>query len=172
MLDLARWVRFRWHILPHIAVGDTRYGTTVNIVGLERDGIRAIIPMPDFSQRSGFYSTDQFMYDNKRDVYLCPQGQELPLYSRRGSEEVFVYRAQAAICNECPVKPACTNSQSGRHLFRSFFYRELERVTSYYSTEAYKKAMRKRQVWVEPLFGEAKQWHGITWFRLRRLDNT
>ena len=30
--------------------------------------------------------------------------------------------------------------------------------------------MRKRSVWVEPLFGEAKQWHGLRRFRLRGLD--
>jgi hypothetical protein len=31
--------------------------------------------------------------------------------------------------------------------------------------------MRKRQVWVEPLFAEAKDWHGLRRFRLRGLDN-
>jgi hypothetical protein len=31
--------------------------------------------------------------------------------------------------------------------------------------------MRKRQVWVEPLFAEAKEWHGLRRFRLRGLDN-
>ena len=36
---------------------------------------------------------------------------------------------------------------------------------------AYQKAMRKRSVWVEPLFGEAKQWHGLRRFRLRGLEN-
>ncbi len=30
-------------------------------------------------------------------------------------------------------------------------------------------AMRKRAVWVEPLFGEAKDWHGLRRFRLRGL---
>jgi hypothetical protein len=29
--------------------------------------------------------------------------------------------------------------------------------------------MRKRKVWVEPLFAEGKQWHGMRRFRLRRL---
>jgi hypothetical protein len=29
--------------------------------------------------------------------------------------------------------------------------------------------MRKRAVWIEPLFGEAKQWHGLRQFRLRGL---
>ena len=41
---------------------------------------------------------------------------------------------------------------------------------SYRETEAYRKALRKRAVWVEPLFGEAKEWHGLKRFRLRRLE--
>jgi hypothetical protein len=47
----------------------------------------------------------------------------------------------------------------------------LERVRAYHATEAYKNAMRKRQVWVEPLFAEAKVWHGLRRFRLRGLVN-
>jgi hypothetical protein len=46
----------------------------------------------------------------------------------------------------------------------------LEQVRAYHTTEAYAKALRKRQVWVEPLFAEAKAWHGLRRFRLRRLD--
>ena len=33
------------------------------------------------------------------------------------------------------------------------------------------KAMRKRPVWVEPLLGEAKEWHGLRRFRLRGLEH-
>ena len=44
-------------------------------------------------------------------------------------------------------------------------------MRGYHATEAYKKAMRKRQVWVEPLFAEAKDWHGLRRFRLRGLLN-
>jgi Transposase DDE domain len=42
-------------------------------------------------------------------------------------------------------------------------------VRGYRGTFAYEKALRKRKVWVEPLFGEAKDWHGMRRFRLRRL---
>src|SRR5207302_9561235 len=42
-------------------------------------------------------------------------------------------------------------------------------VRGYHGTPAYEKAMRKRKVWVEPLFGEAKEWHGLRRFRLRGL---
>ena len=45
----------------------------------------------------------------------------------------------------------------------------LDRVRAYHQTEAYQKAMRKRHVWVEPLFAEAKDWHGLRRFRLQRL---
>jgi len=169
MLDLERWVRFRWHILPKLAVGDSKYGTIANITGLEQDGIRAYLPTSDLSQRSPFYPSERFHYDPERDAFICPQGQEIPLYKRSYSENEFVYRADARICNACPVKAACTDSKSGRHLRRSFFQEYLDRAAGYRHTEAYKKALRKRQVWVEPLFGELKQWHTGRRFRLRRL---
>jgi hypothetical protein len=44
MLDMERWVRFRWRLHPAIAVADTKYGTIANIAGLEQDGICAFIP--------------------------------------------------------------------------------------------------------------------------------
>lgn len=170
MLDLARWVRFRWQLHPEIAVGDAKYGTVENITGLEQDGIRAYVPITDTGRRTGFYPADSFHYDAERDLFSCPQGHELPLYKRGNSELEFVYRADARICNACPVKVQCTDSKSGRYLRRSFFQEYLDRVKHYHQTEAYKKAMRKRQVWVEPLFGEGKQWHRLRQFLLRGLE--
>jgi hypothetical protein len=42
-------------------------------------------------------------------------------------------------------------------------------VRGYHETELYKWALRKRSVCVEPLFAEAKDWHGLRRFQLRRL---
>ena len=47
MLDLARWVRFRWRLQPKQATGDTTYATLENIKGLEDDGLKAYVPLPD-----------------------------------------------------------------------------------------------------------------------------
>ncbi|MFN8662412.1 MAG: transposase [Thermomicrobiales bacterium] len=47
----------------------------------------------------------------------------------------------------------------------------VERVRAYQGTAAYEHSLRKRSVWVEPLFAEAKQWHGLSQFRLRGLGN-
>jgi transposase len=169
MLDLVKYVCSRWKLQPKQATGDTKYGTVSNIVGLEAMGIKAYLPTSDLSDRSRFYPPHLFRYDHENEQYICPEGQSLGLFSRRKTEQVLVYRANAEGCNTCPVKTKCTDSKSGRYIFRSFFQEDLDRAEMYQQTEAYQKAMRKRSVWVEPLFGEAKEFHRLRRFRLRRL---
>jgi transposase len=170
MLDLARWVRFRWKVHPRIAVGDTKYGTIANIAELEQEGIRAYLPMRDYANDTPFFPPEQFHYDAERDVYICPQDQPLTRWTNKTEAQAVLYRADAAICNACPLKAQCTDSTSGKAIRRSWFQEELDRVKGYWDTAAYAKAMRKRQVWVEPMFAEAKEWHHLWRFRLRRLE--
>src|SRR5262249_36997431 len=68
-----------------------------------------------------------------------------------------------------PSKRNVPPVSGGRQLHRYFHAHYLERVHSYHQTAAYQKAIRKRKVWVEPLFAEAKDWHGLRRFRLRLL---
>jgi transposase len=169
--DLLWRVCFRRKLRPRHVTGDTTYGTTENIVALEDASIRAFFPLPDFDRRTPYYGPSRFTYDAQRDAYRCPQGQPLPRRKTKYTEAVVLYRADAAICNACPMKSACTGSDRGRMIHRSLYADYLERVRSYHATEAYQKAMRKRQVWVEPLFAEAKEWHGLRRLRLRGLRN-
>jgi hypothetical protein len=48
---------------------------------------------------------------------------------------------------------------------------DVEWVRGDQATAAFAKAMRTRKVWVEPLFAEAKAWHGLRRLRLRGLVN-
>jgi hypothetical protein len=169
MLDLAWHVRFRFHVRPHQATGDTTYGTLENITALEREGIHAYMPLPDWEHKTDYYGPRRFTYDAERDVYVCPQGQLLRRYRRELLAEKVEYRAPPAICNACPLKPQCTLSTHGRIVHRHFAEVLLDRVRAYHHSEPYAKAMRKRKVWVEPLFAEGKQWHGMRRFRLRSL---
>jgi transposase len=169
--DLLWRVRFRRKLHPRQVTGDTTYGTVENIVAVEDEGIRAYLPLPDMSHRTPFYGQDAFVYDAERDEYRCPEGHPLPRNRAKPTEGVVVYRADPATCNACPLKAACTASDRGRTLQRSVYAEYLEKVRSYHESEAYKRAMRNRQVWVEPLFAEAKLWHGLRRFRLRGLDN-
>jgi hypothetical protein len=169
--DLLSRVCFRRKIRPHQVTGDAKYGTIENIVALEDAGIRAYVPLTDFEHRSAFYGRDAFAYNPERDAYRCPQDHVLIRERVKATENVIVYRAEASICNACPVKAKCTTSDRGRIVHRSLFADYLEKVKGYHGTEAYKKAIRKRQVWVEPMFAEAKEWHGLRRLRLRGLRN-
>jgi transposase len=170
MLDLLQRVRFRWRVRPKRAVGDSKYGTVENIIALEDAGIRAYFPLADTAHRRGrYYPPAAFAFDAERDEYRCPQGHSLRRYRVAWERELVGYVADPAVCNACPAKAACTPGKTGRHLHRSLHEAYLDRVRAYHGTQAYKKATRKRSVWIEPLFGEAKQWHGLRQFRLRGL---
>lgn len=170
MRDLIWHTCFRWHLRPRQVTGDTTYGTAENIVALEQAGIRAYMPLPDFDRRTPYYGKSAFVYDAERDVYVCPQGEGLSRRTAKYTQGLIEYRANGRICNACPVKTACTGSNHGRGIHHSLHQAYLDRVRAYHETEDYQKAMRKRQVWIEPLFGEAKQWHGLRRFRLRGLE--
>jgi transposase/IS5 family transposase len=168
--DLLWRVRFRWRLHPRRAVGDSKYGTVANILALEDAGIRAYFPLADTEHReSPYYPLAAFRYDADHDTYWCPQGHPLRRYRIAWAKEFVGYVADPAVCNVCPVRAACTPGKTGRHVHRSLHAAYLDRVRGYHTTEAYKRAMRKRAVWVEPLFGEAKEWHGLRRFRLRGL---
>jgi transposase len=169
--DLLWRVCFRRKLRPHHVTGDTTYSTVENIVAVEDAGIRAFFPLPDFERRTPFFGKSAFTYDAGQDAYHCPQGQLLPRRKTKYTEAEVVYRAEAATCNTCPVKTQCTASDHGRIVHRSFYADYLEKVRGYHTTESYQQAMRKRKVWVEPLFAEAKEWHSLRRLRLRGLAN-
>jgi hypothetical protein len=116
------------------------------------------------------FRKDDFAYDAARDVYVCPAAEVLRNTGARKKLRLTRYVADPDVCNACLLKHRCTEGKSGRAVNRNFDEAYFERVKGYYELEAYKKAMRKRKVWIEPMFAEAKQWHGMERVRLRRLE--
>jgi len=169
MLDLLWRTQFRWKLRPHQVTGDTTYGTLDIIQAVEDAHIRAYMPLAEPGERNSLLGIDQFLYDAEKDIYTCPQGEPLAYHYTRHVMNVRVYRAEAETCDRCPLKSQCTTSSHGRTIHRNLREQYTERVRAYHQTAAYEKAMGKRKVWVEPLFAEAKQWHGMRRFRLRRL---
>ncbi len=170
MLDLLWRVRFRWKLWPRQVTGDRKYGTEENIAAIEREHIHAYIPLPDHDHRTAFFSPDRFRYEAARDIYICPAGKELHFVQGQSTDRQRRYRAYVKDCNACPLKAQCTTNKQGRSLCRSVDEEYLDRVRAYQPTEPYKKALRKRSVWVEPLFAEGKQWHGMRRLRLRERE--
>jgi len=168
-LDLLWRARFRWKLRPRQVTGDTKYGTVANVVAIEREHIRAYVPLSEVGHRAELFRDTDFAYDATTDTCRCPGDQTLRFLSQSDATHRRIYRAPAAACAVCALKAQCTTSPRGRRVSRSLDEAYLDRVRAYHATEPYAKAMRKRQVWVEPLFAEAKDWHGRRRFRLRGL---
>ena len=170
MLELLFRSRFRWRLRPRSVTADAAYGTVENVAAVEKGGIHAYIALPNHDKRGPLFAKSDFLYDAKRDIYTCPQGETLRRQGHDYKERSIRYAARPSACNQCPLKTRCTKSKKGRWIRRSFDEEYLERVRAYGDTDAYRKALRKRSVWVEPLFAEAKDWHGARRFRLRALE--
>jgi transposase len=170
-LDLLDRARFRFHLHVRRAIADSKYATGENLRALAERGILAYMPVVDYEQKTLFFRHADFVYDAEIDTYRCPQGETLRYRGNNYQTRSRVYYAPAGVCQSCPLRERCTDSLDGRKLSRSFDADYRERARQLQTTEAYKKALRKRQVWVEPLFGEAKDWHQLRRFRLRTLAN-
>ena len=170
MLDLLFGTTFRHGLRPRRAVGDAKYGTLENVRGLEKAGIQALVPVTDFNRRTRFFGKDRFAYDPKKDAYTCPAGEVLGPQGGPTREGLIRYRAPAKACAACSLRPDCTDNKQGRAVHRHPEERYLEIARARHGSESYKKAMRKRKVWAEPPFAEAKRWHGMERFRLRGLE--
>jgi hypothetical protein len=69
-------------------------------------------------RRSLRYRTAGFAYDGDHDHWRCPEGEHLWPHEFDHERRLVRYRAKAHVCNACPRKPACTDSDHGREVVR------------------------------------------------------
>jgi len=169
LVDQVRRTIFRRKRRPKRVIADAKYASATNIQALETAGIEAYVPLPEWDKSSTRFKQIDFAYDAEQNVSRCPQGEVLQPRWFDPKWEQWVYRARASACNACVVKAQCTTSAQGRLLRRSIHAEYLERVQRRHDTPRFKKAMRKRRIWAEGLFAEAKHWHGLHRFRVRGL---
>jgi transposase len=170
MLDLLWRTSFRWKLHPRQVTGDSAYGTTENIAAVEKAGIRAYVPLTRAGKARPYFSKEEFLYDPELNIYQCPAGEILTPKTFRTARNQVIYKTEPGTCTSCSMRAQCTDNKTGRQVLRHLEERYVDRVKSYRGTFAYEKALRKRRIWVEPLFAEAKDWHGLRRFRLRRLE--
>jgi hypothetical protein len=69
-------------------------------------------------RRSLRYRTAGFEYHEQHDAWKCPEGEYLWPHEFDEDRRLVRYRAKAHICNGCPAKPRCTDSDDGREVVR------------------------------------------------------
>jgi hypothetical protein len=64
------------------------------------------------------FRTAGFRYDADHDHWVCPEGEHLWPHELDAARRLVRYRARAHVCNACPSKGRCTDSDRGREIVR------------------------------------------------------
>ena len=125
------------------------------------------IPTPD-------YYGDKFIYDPKKDVYICPQKKILKGSGRwytKGNGSKYVNQVKhykTPACKNCPVKALCTRNKNGRLIERSQYAEAVEINAKRILLEKEKYLLR--QEIVEHPFGTVKRQWGFDYILLKGLQ--
>lgn len=152
-------------------VADRGYYSGEQLLECASNGITAYVPKPLTSSgtKRGFFIKQDFTYDAKNDIYVCPAGQQLTKGAHRSdrqSTEVNFYR-NLTTCPDCPLKSRCTTEKLRR--IRRWEHEDvLDDIER--RLEEKPDAMAIRRSTVEHPFGTLKAWMGYTHFLTRTRE--
>lgn len=64
------------------------------------------------------FRTAGFTYEARHDHWVCPEGERLWPHELDHELRLVRYRARPRVCNACPAKRHCTDSDRGREIVR------------------------------------------------------
>lgn len=154
------------------ATADGAYAHSANFAMLEARGTQAIIPPQPEVTRAGRIPARRFRFDAQHDIVRCPMGRKL----KRGAAvpNGHMYRARAADCRRCLLRPACVPaSASSRSILIVNQYEPLLRARRQRQRWGdAEQALYRRHRWrAEGVHGEAKTQHGLRRAARRGLVN-
>ena len=162
-------VRRRFDLQPQRLAGDTVYGAVRLLKWLVDRKIAPHIPVWDKSARfDGTFSRADFVFDQGRNIYICPGGAELTSTGNIDQGHIVYYRASKNDCSICSLKPKCTTAVV-RKITRDLNEDVRDRVRALASTEAFQQSRRERKK-IEMRFAHMKRILKLDRLRLRGLS--
>ena len=166
---LARTER-RFHLKPKRLAADTAYGTGRFLGWLVGCGIAPRIPVRDAGERDdGTFSRDDFRWDKRRGVYICPNNKTLHTTGTVHDGNALRYRASKFDCDICALKMQCCPNTPARQIPRDVHEDTRDLARRIMGTKRFLKSRDERKR-VEMRFAHLKIHHGFERMRLRGLS--
>ena len=106
---------------PRRLAGDTVYGAVRLLKWLVDRQITPHIPVWDKSARSdGTFSRADFVFDQSRNIYICPNGKLLHATGTVIDGSTLRYRASKLDCDVCAFKMQCCPHTPARQILAIF----------------------------------------------------
>jgi transposase len=155
---------------------DSGYSSGENLKELEDRPVEVYIPDRDYQaqargKKHGSFHKNEFVYDDQRDLYICPEGEELVfshLQKRNGKQPLVIYQCKS--CRKCQFFGQCTTNDNGRTISRHPHEEQLKQMREKLDSDQGKAIYSRRKHIVEPVFGQIKSVMGFTSFLLRGLQ--
>jgi IS5 family transposase len=148
---------------------DSGYLTNPICRGLSDRNIFGVIAHRRFHPTTGLFPKWKFTYNKERDLYGCPNNQELPYIttSREGNKE---YKSDSKRCENCPLLSQCTRSKNKKKVVTRHVWEEhKEKVRENRLSKSGKMLYKFRKEKIERSFADSKELHGLRYCRLRGL---
>jgi transposase len=162
-------VKRRFDLRPQRLAGDSAYGAVGLLKTLVDRKITPHVPVWDKSARhDGTFSRADFVFDQERNVYICPGGAKLTSTGNIDQGHIVYYRANKNDCSACLLKPKCTTAPR-RKVTRDVNEDVRDSVRALAKTEAFQNSSRERKK-VEMRFAHMKRILKLDRLRLRGLN--
>lgn len=154
-------------------LADKGYYSRSDIKATQDLGAVALVPKGDTSgaDRKGLFNRSLFKYDQEKDIYICPTGNELQnrFTVVEDGLELQMYFNHIA-CRDCSQRSRCTTSKRDPRRIRRWVHEaEMEDMQTRLDASPQTAVVRKQTV--EHPFGTIKMWMGATHFLMRRFKN-
>jgi hypothetical protein len=103
--------RERFGFIIRAAGVDAEFAAEEITQGLEERTIYGVVGYRTPTHRDGYFYKRAYRYDEKLDVYICPDGQLLT-YRTTNREGYRQYHSDPEQCRNCPLRHKCTQSAS------------------------------------------------------------
>jgi hypothetical protein len=149
------------------AVADKGYYQSEDLKACEQAGIETYVARPQRGPavREGHFRKEEFAYDPARDVYHCPDGQELQPRYRLGEDRLIYCNREA--CRDCALGSRRTTN-AYRQISRWVHEAVLDRLDQ--RLNAKPEMLKVRRQLAEHPFGSIKQWMNQGAFLMRGLE--
>jgi len=152
-------------------LADKGYYSGQEIKDCQDVGITPLVPKTDTSgnKKKGLFTKEDFTYDAKKDVYICPANHEIPYsYATVEKGKTILGYLSVITCRDCEIRSQCTTSNV-RRIRRWEHEERLDKMEE--KLQCNPKSMHLRKCTVEHPFGTIKSWMGATHFLTKRLPN-
>lgn len=163
--------------LPESVATDTGYYSLPDLSQVD-DNITVVIPTQKQvlkerkKDKPTPFDKEQFVYDNKSDQYICPEGHQLNRVGFEKHKQQYVYRTKKKNCLNCRHFGQCTRSPKGRTIKRSLHENLKERLEQIYESEQGQNIYAQRKQRAELPFGHLKHNLSANEFLLKGKSGT